>query len=927
YRVSALGVGGVSGTSSGTASATTLPSAPTQVTATAQAGLKINVSWQPPTGSGVITGYKIERSTDGGTSWSTPVVLGTSTTYQDSGLSAGTTYYYRVAAMNAGDTSSYSAESNGVVGGDVPSTVTSPTVTVLSGGVMTLLWTSPASNGYPVTSYSVDKSASGGSFNTIATITGNPPTTTYTATGLTNNTSYQWRIEATNTLGTSSAGASSSPVTALPPLRIEAQTISGTLIAGAKYTINPDPNGVPATLTDGGSEDADNTADGITTVNLVPFGTYNITMSTIPSGYGILGNWILYTEDSASLNGVIKFRLVSVTTNISQLGTTVITTPPTLKDTTLHNWSSSFHALKINKTASAINTASQLPPIISAGSNNSNAIIDAISNQATIQLNTTFSPTTSSQNIINTLQVPTYSMPNDKNVISVIPSIVTANSVTNGQIISTPPLNKIIPGQPMVIPVQSSALPNTGGVKQLFVQSSPSSSSSGSPGSDWFVIRSNQTIPSDLPSLPSTVNKSSTLFVNVTYPYEGSGNGFNWNNPSNFAHAPNMTVTLPMPSVGSNMQTYTDGCVVPAVFLFDVSTKSWITNQVTILSESQDPQISNVCDYVIQVPHFSQFGIGGQINQAHGGADVRIFTTPPSLTSATISPLVSSMSSGEFGGALPLHDNVTETVKVGEHISASIDINDPMGATFVEHVGLHTNFDGPYDQNGQTYIMYEPGQPLAVFDLQHFLSNANVTASTSGNDLIVTFDLTFAKPMDTSDITIRSWDQNKVAFNDVFHRALQVVTSLPLASSITSYTTLPNELASNIQTKNMLINSIENNTTVATPLVEPTILLSGNGNFTYNGQEYIPFGFSTSCQTASGYCTDSWMYIGGSRTSANAILYSNTDKSPMISFYSQQLECDGYDMSHFLSGSKNKVVFECTKPLGSGISDYTILPH
>jgi len=81
------------------------PSQPTGLVATAASMSQINLSWTAPSdnGSSPVIGYKIERSTDGGSNWFTIVSnTGTSsTTYYDSGLSKNTTYWYRVSAINS----------------------------------------------------------------------------------------------------------------------------------------------------------------------------------------------------------------------------------------------------------------------------------------------------------------------------------------------------------------------------------------------------------------------------------------------------------------------------------------------------------------------------------------------------------------------------------------------------------------------------------------------------------------------------------------------------------------------------------------------------------------------------------------------------------------------------------------------------------
>ena len=81
------------------------PDAPTSLTATANGATQIDLAWTAPADNGgrVITGYQIEYSDDGGTSWSVLVAdtQSTDTLYSDTTLSGGETRHYRVSAINS----------------------------------------------------------------------------------------------------------------------------------------------------------------------------------------------------------------------------------------------------------------------------------------------------------------------------------------------------------------------------------------------------------------------------------------------------------------------------------------------------------------------------------------------------------------------------------------------------------------------------------------------------------------------------------------------------------------------------------------------------------------------------------------------------------------------------------------------------------
>ena len=89
--------------------APTVPGAPV-LTATANGETQIDLSWTvPDTGGRALDKYSIDVSADGGTTWGPQADVGsTITTYSHTGLTAGTTRHYRVAAVNPIGTGAWS---------------------------------------------------------------------------------------------------------------------------------------------------------------------------------------------------------------------------------------------------------------------------------------------------------------------------------------------------------------------------------------------------------------------------------------------------------------------------------------------------------------------------------------------------------------------------------------------------------------------------------------------------------------------------------------------------------------------------------------------------------------------------------------------------------------------------------------------------
>ncbi len=116
YEVEGTNAGGTSGLSN-QASATSLtscttPTAPTSAAATGVSSSEIDLTWNASTSSCSGITYTVFRSTTSG-STGTQITSGVAaTSYHDTTVSAGTTYYYEVEGVNAGGTSGLSNQAS-----------------------------------------------------------------------------------------------------------------------------------------------------------------------------------------------------------------------------------------------------------------------------------------------------------------------------------------------------------------------------------------------------------------------------------------------------------------------------------------------------------------------------------------------------------------------------------------------------------------------------------------------------------------------------------------------------------------------------------------------------------------------------------------------------------------------------------------------
>ncbi len=210
FRVAAKNAAGAGpqSTDSNAVTPRTVPSAPTSVTAAAGAA-QATVSWSAPVsdGTSAITGYEVTPYVAGVAQVATSVGVVTTTTV--GGLTNGTTYTFRVAAKNVIGTGAQSIESNAVTPKAVPAVPTNVTAT-LGVGQATVNWVAPASDGgSAITGYDVTRYVGGVAYGTTSV----GVVTQTTVSGLTNGTTYTFRVAAKNAAGTGAKSADSNPVT------------------------------------------------------------------------------------------------------------------------------------------------------------------------------------------------------------------------------------------------------------------------------------------------------------------------------------------------------------------------------------------------------------------------------------------------------------------------------------------------------------------------------------------------------------------------------------------------------------------------------------------------------------------------------------------------------------------------------------------
>ncbi|MCH7966263.1 MAG: Ig-like domain-containing protein [Thaumarchaeota archaeon] len=380
----------------------------------------------------------------------------------------------------------------------------------------------------------------------------------------------------------------------------------------ATYRVTPDPSTGTGSLsvTDNGIGDT-NPSSGIITLTPIPFAQYDIEITTVPDTFTATITKSSATLSTLNQDPTVIFTLIETET-ISTSEPTTGTESPELSPGEIINLKK-FNATIVDKdTKTDIEDPDDLPEILFSGKNNPSGIITATENQVSIQVTTKTILDIDGSTFIDLLNLKKFPMSKEIDFTAIIPTIVTKETTTH-QVVSTPPLERIIPGQTIILPVEEELIPDFGGLLKLELPSKSTASSVGAPENDWIVIEIDDD-PINTPTLLiGGINDEPLLFLDIKYQFEEKELGFNWGDEANFDAKPKVTVKIPK-TTSSDVVILSNGCIDVTIRTFEDG--QWITGIDTVLSNV--PSNDDFCVVVFESDHFSNKSVSGKARASAG---------------------------------------------------------------------------------------------------------------------------------------------------------------------------------------------------------------------------------------------------------------------------------------------------------------------
>ncbi|PJC51177.1 MAG: hypothetical protein CO032_00815, partial [Nitrosopumilales archaeon CG_4_9_14_0_2_um_filter_34_16] len=193
--------------------------------------------------------------------------------------------------------------------------------------------------------------------------------------------------------------------------------------------------------------------------------------------------------------------------------------------------------------------------------------------------------------------------------------------------------------------------------------------------------------------------------------------------------------------------------------------------------------ISNGVDTKIVTYHFTTFGSFSSSSGSRGGGGGD--STPPSIVTTFDSEFPVTINDGMTISSYTAEQLIspikTVTVETGTPVKSSLLLYDNSGPNNISHVEMYVNKHNSQILNDltETYIIWEKNKDVQILNPYGIILDATVKQTILENKALFTFDVTFAKEFDTSDIVFSVWDEKRNGMKVHAIDALHVISAEP----------------------------------------------------------------------------------------------------------------------------------------------------
>jgi predicted phage tail protein len=255
----------------------------------------VNLTWTP--GSGPIDSYTLQRSTDGGVTWTSSFTISdpAAAAYSDTTAQPATAYTYQLVANNVTGSSPASNPATATTLPLPPAAPSGLAATLVAGPRVSLTWTDNATN---ETGFIVQRSVNGGAYAQLATVAARSGTgsASYVDGAVALNSTYRYRVIAVNT------GGSSAPSN-IVLISVRAPNAPSSLTATIQGTVDTGPR-MAISFRDNATNET-----GFRLYRRVNNGNF-VLLATLPARSGT--GTVTYTDSNIIANRTYRYYVVAV---------------------------------------------------------------------------------------------------------------------------------------------------------------------------------------------------------------------------------------------------------------------------------------------------------------------------------------------------------------------------------------------------------------------------------------------------------------------------------------------------------------------------------------------------------------------------------------------------------------------------------------